>query len=104
MLLETDSDVLRLPGSAFVIVRGDGRISAVSAAAEKLFGKQDDLIGRPLLALINGRDLARIVAMAGAGHGGPWRLEVDRLGGGRLRATVATCTAPRAALVVLTRP
>jgi PAS domain-containing protein len=104
VLLETDATALRNPGAAFVIARADGRISAVSQAAEKMLGKQDSLIGRPLLALINGQDLARFVATAGAGHGGPFRLEVTQIGGGTLRAVVATCTNPRAALVVLTRP
>jgi PAS domain-containing protein len=104
VLLETDSAALRAPGAAFVIVRAGGRISAVSAAAEGMIGNQESLIGRPLLALIVGPQLAQMVAIAGAGHGGPFSLDVERIGGGRLRATVATCAEPRAAIVVLERP
>jgi PAS domain-containing protein len=104
VMLETDRTALKAPGAAFVIVRSDGRISAVSAAAERILGGQDSLIGRPLLALITGKGLARLVAMAGADRGGPFTLEVDRLGGGRFHATVATCTHPRAALIILERP
>jgi PAS domain-containing protein len=104
VMLETDGAVLDAPGSPFVVVRSDGRISAVSEAAERLLGKQDSLIGRPLLSLITGPGLARMIALAGYGHGGPYDLQVERLGGGRLRATIGTCGRPRAALVVFGRP
>jgi len=103
VMLETDGSVLSVPGAPFVIVNSAGRISAVSEAAERLLGKQDELIGRPLLSLITGPGLARMIAMAGYGHGGPYELDVDRLGGGRLRATIGTCGRPRAALVVFGR-
>jgi hypothetical protein len=104
VMLETDGSVLRIPGSPFVIVNSDGRISAVSEAAERLMGKQETLIGRPLLSLITGPGLARMIAMAGYGHGGPYELTVERIGGGRFHATVGTCGRPRAAMVVFGRP
>jgi PAS domain-containing protein len=104
VVLATDGRVLQTPGAAFVIVGTDGRISAVSAAAERMLGRQEELVGRPLLALVTGADLARVVAIAAAGHGGPFIVGVQRLGGGPLRATVATCGDPRAAVVLLERP
>jgi hypothetical protein len=104
IMLETDGVVLGSPGAPFVVVKSDGRISAVSEAAERLMGKQETLIGRPLLSLITGPGLARMIAMAGYGHGGPYELTVERLGGGRFHATIGTCGQPRAALVVFGRP
>jgi PAS domain-containing protein len=103
VILQTDSSALRYPGSPFVIVRSDGRISAVSEAAERLLGKQEALIGRPLMSLITGQGLARLVAMAGYGHGGPYELDVERIGGVRLHTTITTCGPPRAALLVFGR-
>jgi hypothetical protein len=103
VMLETDGAVLQVPGAPFVVVKSDGRISAVSETAEGLLGKQEALIGRPLLSLISGPGLARMVAMAGYGHGGPYELSVERLAGGRLHATIGTCGLPRAAVVVFGR-
>jgi PAS domain-containing protein len=104
VLLRTHPGALKIPGAAFVIVRTDGKISAVSQAAERMLARQEDLVGRPLLSLLTGVDLARSVAITAAGHGGPFTLDVERIGGGRLRAIVATCHDPSAALVVLERP
>jgi hypothetical protein len=46
--LRTGKDVLP-PDAAFLIVPADGRVSAASAAAERLLGRH--LIGRPLAAI-----------------------------------------------------
>jgi hypothetical protein len=106
--LVTQPNVLRRDGAAFLIVKADGRVSAVSAAAERTLGPGTELIGRPVLALFapaGAADLARAVALTAVGSGGPFELTVEPIQGGdparQLHATVATCGDPRAALVVL---
>ena len=52
--LRTERDVLT-PDAAFLIVPSDGRVSAASAAAERVFGF--DVVGKPLAALdLSGMD------------------------------------------------
>lgn len=43
--LRTDKEALRTPDTPFLVVREDGRVSAASAAAERLLGRH--LVGRP---------------------------------------------------------
>ena len=109
--LQTSARVLRSAGAAFLVVRADGRVSAASAAAERMLATHGDLVGRPLMALVVSRategELARSIALAAAGDTRVAELEVDLVGTIRrrasVRATVASCGLPPAALVVLER-
>lgn len=107
--LRTDRRALRSP-SPFLIVRGDGVVSAASAAAERELPHHGPLVGAPLLSVLAPRegDLAGTVALAASGNGGVARIPVapvatTRRFQGALQATIASCGEPRAALVVLER-
>jgi hypothetical protein len=110
--LHTDAAVLRSPGAAFLVVRGDGRVSAASAAAERMLSGHGDVVGRPLLTLLSAPSsegaLSHAVAVAATGQPGVSEFTVDLVGGGRgtrdLQASVAPCGLPPAALIVLERP
>jgi hypothetical protein len=93
--LHTDAEVLQSPGSTFLIVRSDGIVSAVSAAAELMFG---NVIGRPVATILRHRELPAAVAQAATGVPAPVTLEVERM-----RLTVAPCGLPPAALVLIER-
>jgi hypothetical protein len=93
--LRTDATVLRSPGSSFLVVRGDGVISAASAAANRLLGYT---VGRPLGTVLTHPDLLRAVVQAAASHPAPVSLALEGT-----TATVAPCGFPPAALVVLER-
>jgi hypothetical protein len=100
-------------GAAFVIVTREGRISAVSEAAEPLIGEERGLVGMPIgsaLASVDDEDdqLARKVARAtGAGREVAEATVTPVLQAGadpaRLSARIASCGPPRAALMVLER-
>jgi ribosomal protein L37E len=102
--LRTDWEALRSPGAIFLIVRVDGTISAASATAEREFGP---VVDRPLLSVVESSDLPAAAAEAAGGNGGVVTLPVTRADGrrfrGGLRATVAPCGDPPAALVVVER-
>jgi hypothetical protein len=104
MRLRTDASVLKSPSTPFLIVTADGRVSAVSASAERDF---DGAVGAALGDLVAGEDLEQAVERAAQGEGGVVTLPVKRLGGrrfgGQLNATVAPCGDPPAALVVIER-
>jgi PAS domain-containing protein len=100
------------PGAAFVVVTREGRISAVSEAAEPLVGQEAGVVGMPVATVLSCPDgdaqLTRTLARA-AGSG---REVVDATvtpaaqpGGrrGPLAARIAGCGPPRAALLVLER-
>lgn len=104
--LRTSSRALGSESDTFLIVRADGVISAVSAAAEREIPHDEGpLLGQSLLALFTSEDdLAGVVAQAANGHPGVASLTVTpRQHGRNLRATVAPCGEPPAALVVVTR-
>lgn len=90
--LQTDAPALPEPDAAFLVVRGDGIVSAVSASAERL------LAGRSVPAFLTAPDVAAAVSLAAAGHPAPVKL---RAGG--MAVTVAPCGPPAAALVVFAR-
>ena len=112
VMLSAPRKALPGPGAAFVVVTREGRISAVSEAAEPLIGEEAGLVGMPIgsaVASADGDDhLARQVARA-AGVG----REVARANltpvlqpagrPTRLTARIANCGPPRAALLVLER-
>jgi PAS domain S-box-containing protein len=109
VLLHTSPGVLDSPGAAFLIVDVEGSVSAVSAAAERIVGRQEDLIGRPLPSVLVAEDgsptLEVAVTRAATGIGSPETVPVVQVQEGQrvpgLEATVATCAEPRAALLVL---
>jgi PAS domain-containing protein len=109
--LRTDSRALHSAGAPFLVVLADGRISAVSAAAERELGVGAEIVGGPLLALLASPagegHLSRAVAQAATGGAGIVRLPVARAHGRRFRgdleATIARCGDPAAALLVLAR-
>ena len=64
------------PGSAFLVCTPDMRVSAISEAAEMYFGREDEVLGQPLMGLVKGDEITR----------------------------VAPCGPPRATLVTLQKP
>jgi PAS domain-containing protein len=103
-----------LPGSgaAFVVVTREGRISAVSEAAEHLVGEEPGLLGMPIASALASQDgedkLVRQVARAAGGGreiGEATLIPVPQAGSrpSRLAARIANCGPPRAALLVLER-
>lgn len=99
-------------GAAFLVISRDGKISAVSEAAERLLGDEQTLIGTPLTSSITssqGDDqFVRLLARAAGGGREVTDVRVvaaapaaRRLG--PLRVRIASCGPPRAALLVLER-
>jgi len=112
IMLTTPRKALPGAGAAFVVVTREGKISAVSEAAEPLVGEEPGLLGMPVasaLASTEGDDrLARQVARAaGAGREVTKATVTPVLQAGddptRLGARIASCGPPRAALLVLER-
>jgi hypothetical protein len=100
------------PGAAVVVVTREGRISAVSEAAEHLVGEEAGLLGMPVGSALTSTDgdaiLARQVARAaGAGREVVQAELTPVLQAGthptRLNARITSCGPPRAALLVLER-
>lgn len=113
VMLTAPRKALPGPGAAFVVVTREGRISAVSEAAEPLIGEERGLLGMPIgSALASTEDdddrLARQVARAaGAGREVAEATVTPVLQAGdhptRLSVRIASCSPPRAALLVLER-
>jgi hypothetical protein len=114
VMLTAPRKALPGPGAAFVVVTREGRISAVSEAAEPLIGEEPGLVGMPIGSALASTDdddelLGRQVARAaGAGRevAQATLTPVLQAGGGdptRLSARIASCGPPRAALLVLER-
>jgi hypothetical protein len=110
LMLSCSRDVLPGARAAFLIVTFDLTVSAVSEAGEKVFGPEQELIGRPLLDLLGspmGDDrLARRVGQAAQRASDPvvmpLRLRSERARKvGTMAARIATCGPPRAALVTV---
>jgi hypothetical protein len=101
-----------LPGErmAFLIVTEDLRVSAVSEAAERIFGSERDLVGTMLFATISCplglEEMATRVARAASGDRDVILLPIELERGARpsfrnLEARIASCGPPRGALVAL---
>ena len=112
VLLSGPRNALRSADAAFLVVDRDGRITAVSDAAERLLGDEQVLLDTPLLSSITSPagdgKLARTISRAAGGGRDVSELQIvaaapaaRRLG--PLIARVASCGPPRAALVVLER-
>jgi hypothetical protein len=98
--------------AAFLICTYELTVSAVSEAAEEIFGSQDGLVGADLLELatcpLGDEQLARHAALAAQRAREPvvvpMRLRSERGAEvGMLAARIATCGPPRAALVTVER-
>jgi PAS domain-containing protein len=112
VMLSVATKALPGPGAAFVVVTREGRISAVSEAAEPLVGEEAGVIGMPVTTVVTSPDgdaqLARTLARAAGGGREVAAATVTPAahpGGrlGRLAARIAGCGPPRAALLVLER-
>jgi len=112
IMLSAPRQALPGSGAAFVVVTREGRISAVSEAAEPLVGTEPGLLGMPIASTLTsaegddrlGRQLAR-AAGAGREVGQATLTPVLQAGDNptRLSARIANCGPPRAALLVLER-
>lgn len=99
-----------LDGAAFLICTHELMVTAVSQAGEKIFGKQDRLVGVPLLDLVTcpvGEDqLGRYAELAALRPCAPVVLPLrllskKRTAVGTLAARISTCGPPRAALLTV---
>lgn len=110
MVLTCPRDALPGDAAAFLILDYELRVSAVSEAGEKYFGKEADLIGAPLLDLLTSplgdAQLARNAGVAAQRPSDPLimpvRLTSERAGKvGTMAARIATCGPPRATLLTV---
>ena len=105
VMLHCVEEAMPKAGSALLVVRRDGTISAASAAVEALVDTPaDDLIGRPIASLLlaprHREELERRVDQAAGGRQLVTTLAVVAEGT-PLMARIGSCGEPRAALVVL---
>lgn len=110
MLLSCSREALPGEAAAFAIVTFELELSAISDAGEKVFGKEAELVGTPLLNVLTsplGDDaLERHVGQAAQRPFDPLvmpvRLRGDNAGRvGTLAARIGTCEPPRAALITV---
>jgi hypothetical protein len=110
MMLSCARDVLPGDAAAFLICTFELTVTAVSQAGERIFGKEDRVVGRNLLELVTspmGDDqLTRHASLAAQRACDPLVMPL-RLASpksrklGTLAARIATCGPPRAALVTV---
>ena len=112
LLLETREDAVPEPRDAFLVVDSRLLVQAMSREAQTLLGlAEEDAVDRPVSELLVPADaegesrggLAAAIAEAAAGDERDGRAYVRPWNtfGVRLRARIATCGPPRAALIVL---
>jgi PAS domain-containing protein len=112
LLLEARAEAAPEPGAAFLVVDSQLRIQAVSTAAEELLGVREELtVNKPLAELIVPADaeadgqvaVGALLARAASDVDAPTRAFVRPANtfGVRIRARIAPCGPPRAALIVL---
>ena len=110
MLLSCAREALPGPGAAFLIATVAATVSAVSQAAEPVFGPEQAILGSPLRRLLGspmGEDrLVRTVTQAATRAREPAVMPVRGLtanaeGLGTLTARISTCGRPRAALITV---
>jgi hypothetical protein len=111
LMLSADSDLAPQPGGAFIVVDGTMSVCAVSAAAESLLATNEtDAVNRHVTELLVPADaetqgpqnLAVAVTWAARGDQGSSAVTVRPANtfGVRLRARIASCGPPKAALLV----
>ena len=110
VMLSAPRRALPVAGGAFMVVTRDGKISAVSEAAEPIVGEEAGLLGMPITTAITSKDEAQLVrSLARAAGGGREIVEGPVVHAGRagkeakLNARIASCGPPRAAVLVLER-
>jgi hypothetical protein len=110
MLLSCAREALPGAGAAFAIATVDLEVSALSEAAEAIFGPEQKALGRPLLDLITsplGDDrLAQVAGQAATRSRDPVVLPARGVSPraaavGMLAARISTCGRPRAALITV---
>jgi hypothetical protein len=106
VLLSCPANALPGEAAAFLVVDSDLRVSAASAAAERLLG--EGVPGSYVPELVSGRlgnaELMRQLARAASGLSGTATVAVSVSGRrGGFDARVSPCGPPRAALLVLAR-
>lgn len=109
MVLSCAREALPGAGAAFLIVTVEGTVSAVSEAAEEIFGPEQAVLGLPLTTLLAGpagdERLARTAVRAAMRAREPEVLPVRRVVAadlvGIMAARISTCGRPRAALVTV---
>jgi hypothetical protein len=88
-------------GAAFLVVTADLRISAASAAVERVLGDPDAVLGEPLLEVLSGDPgLPRWIVRAAMGSSRVVSVAL-RVGTRRVNGRIAACGDPPAALLVL---
>jgi hypothetical protein len=111
LLLRCAGDVAPQPGDAFLVLDHTMSVCAVSAAAERLLATPEiDAVNVPIASLLvpaeaegnGGASLAAAIIWAARGDGGVTRTVVRPANtfGVRLKARIAGCGPPRAALLV----
>jgi PAS domain-containing protein len=110
VMLTAPRDALPSSGMAFLIVTEDLRISAVSEAAERIFGSETELLGSMLFTTMTTplglEELALRIARAAGGSRDVILIPIELERGARpgyrhLEARVAACGPPRGALVAI---
>jgi hypothetical protein len=110
LMLSCTRDALPGPAAIFMIFTFELSVSAVSEAAERVFGLEHALLGQHVLEILTspmGDDqLAALVARAGQRACDPVVLPVRGLAtrasaAGTMAARIATCGPPRASLVTM---
>ena len=109
-MLSCTRDAMPGPAAIFMVFTYEGVVSAVSEAAERVFGVEQDLLGRHvndvLTSPMGDAQLAAQVARAGQRACEPVVLPVrgvgdDAASAGTMAARISTCGPPRAALVTM---
>jgi hypothetical protein len=101
VVLSCAPGLLTRPGTAFLVVKSDLRVSAASVGVEPLLGDPEALIGEPLLELLSGDPgLPRWIARAAMGSQRVVSVALRR-GARRVNARIAACGDPPAALLIL---
>jgi hypothetical protein len=110
LMLSCTRDALPGPAAMFMVFTFELAVSAVSEAAERVFGLEQDLLGRPLSNVLTSpmgdAQLTAHIARAGQRACEPVILPVRGLGpqtavAGTMAARISTCGPPRAALVTM---
>ena len=110
MLLSCAREALPGAGAAFVIATVEATVSAVSEAAEPVFGSEQSILGAPVADLLTspmGEDrLLRTITQAATRAREPAIMPVRGLtsnadGLGMMAARISTCGRPRAALITV---
>ena len=110
VMLTAGRDALPTSGMAFLIVTEDLRISAVSEAAERIFGSETELLGSMLFTTMTSplglEELALRIARAAGGDRDVILIPIELERGARpsfrrLEARVSNCGPPRGALVAI---